>query len=54
MGAHCGRCGSEVSAYCLMANHFHLIMVPRGEDGLRCAIGETHRRYTRRVNFREG
>lgn len=29
-------------------------MVPRSEDGLRRAIGEAHRRYTRRVNFREG
>ena len=28
--------------------------VPRSEDGLRRAIGEAHRRYTRGVNFREG
>ncbi|MCY3017535.1 MAG: transposase, partial [Planctomycetota bacterium] len=41
-------------AYCLMPNHVHLIAVPKSEDGLRRAIGETHRRYTRRVNFREG
>jgi len=27
--------------------------VPRSEDGLRRAIGEAHRRYTRRINFRE-
>ena len=30
------------------------IAVPPSEDGLRRAIGEAHRRYTRRVNFREG
>ena len=30
-----------------------LIAVPRSEDGLRRAIGEAHRRYTRRINFRE-
>jgi len=40
-------------AYCLMPNHVHLIVVPASVDGLRRAIGETHRRYTRRVNFRE-
>ncbi len=37
-----------------MPNHVHIIAVPQNEDGLRLAIGETHRRYTRRVNFRQG
>ena len=50
----CGRCGVAVWAYCLMPNHVHLIVVPGSEDGLRRALGEAHRRYTRRVNFREG
>ena len=49
----CGERGVEVWAYCLMPNHVHLILVPESEDGLRRAIGEAHRRYTRRVNFRE-
>jgi len=37
-----------------MPNHMHMIAVPESEDGLRRAIGEAHRRYTRRINFREG
>ena len=37
----------EIWAYCLMPNHVHLIAVPQSGDGLRRAIGETHRRYTR-------
>jgi len=41
-------------AWCLMDNHVHLILVPASADGLRAALGEAHRRYTRRVNFREG
>jgi len=45
--------GVEIWAYCLMPNHVHLIAVPESEDGLRRAIGEAHRRYTRQVNFRE-
>jgi putative transposase len=36
-----------------MPNHIHLIAVPGSEQGLRRAIGEAHRRYTRRINFRE-
>jgi putative transposase len=44
----------EVWAYCLMPNHVHLIVVPESEDGLRRGLGEAHRRYTRRINFREG
>jgi putative transposase len=49
----CLRCGVDVWAYCLMPNHVHLIVVPESEDGLRHALGEAHRRYTRRINFRE-
>ena len=41
-------------AWCLMDNHVHLILVPADPDGLRAALGEAHRRYTRLVNFREG
>lgn len=44
----------QIWAYCLMPNHIHLIVVPETEDGLRHALGETHRRYTRLINFREG
>jgi putative transposase len=54
MAASCTACGTRVWAYCLMPNHVHLILVPSGADGLRCALGEAHRRYTRRVNLREG
>ena len=54
MAEWCFRCGVEIWAYCLMPNHVHLIAVPSSEVGLRQAIGEAHRRYTRRVNFREG
>ena len=44
----------DVWAYCLMPNHVHLIVVPSSSDSLARGIGEAHRRYTRRVNFREG
>jgi putative transposase len=37
-----------------MPNHIHLIAVPENKDGLNRAIGAAHRRYARRVNFREG
>ncbi|MDT8287230.1 MAG: transposase [Elusimicrobiales bacterium] len=54
MSEWCGQYGVEIWGYCLMPNHIHLIAVPRDEVGLRLAIGEAHRRYTRHVNFREG
>ncbi|MCK4600747.1 transposase [Candidatus Bipolaricaulota bacterium] len=54
MAEWCFRCKVEVWTYCLMPNHVHLIAVPESADGLRRAIGEAHRRYTRRVNFRAG
>ena len=54
MSAGCRALGVEVWAYCLMPNHVHLIVAPESEDGLRRAIGDAHRRYSRHVNFREG
>jgi len=50
----CRSARVEVLAWCLMPNHVHLILVPKDEDGLRAALGESHRRYTRHVNSREG
>ena len=50
----CAKAGTQIWAYCLMPNHVHLILVPSREDGLRAALGETHRRYTRHINAREG
>lgn len=43
----------KVWAYCLMDNHVHLIVVPQKSGALTGAIGETHRLYTRMINFRE-
>jgi putative transposase len=54
MAQWCDEWEVRIWAYCLMPNHVHLIAVPKTEDGFRRAIGEAHRRYTRRVNFREG
>ena len=48
------RSGTTCLAWCLMDNHVHLILVPESADGLRDTLGEAHRRYTRRINFREG
>jgi putative transposase len=54
MSEWCMKFQVETWAYCLMPNHIHLIVVPETKDGLNLAIGEAHRRYTRRINFREG
>lgn len=54
MAEWCRKCRVEIWAWCLMPNHVHLIAVPQSEEGLARAIGEAHRRYTRRINFREG
>jgi putative transposase len=53
MATWCRRYGVHIWAWCLMPNHVHLIAVPQDENGLARAIGEAHRRYTRRINFRE-
>ncbi|MEP7348325.1 MAG: transposase [Sphingorhabdus sp.] len=50
----CTAQGTRCLAWCLMENHVHLILIPREEDGLRATLAEAHRRYTRRINQREG
>ncbi len=46
------KAGVEAWAYCLTPNHVHLILTPRGPDGLGRAVGEAHRRYTNFINAR--
>ncbi len=50
----CQLARTAIWAYCLLPDRVHLILVPRDEDGLRAALGESHRRYTREINTREG
>ena len=50
----CAAAHVECLAWCLMDNHVHLILVPATADGLRAALAEAHRRYSSRINAREG
>ncbi len=36
-----------------MPNHVHFVIVPHHKDSLALLFKEAHRRYTRRINFRE-
>jgi putative transposase len=49
----CQRAGVTVLAWCLLPQRVHLVLVPKDKDGLRAALGETHRRYSRQVNVRK-
>ena len=42
------------TAWATSCPSYRLIVTPRSGDGLRRALGEAHRRCTRRINFREG
>jgi putative transposase len=50
----CKAAQVEVLAWCLMPNHVHLVLTPSSEGGLRAALADAHRRYSRRINQREG
>lgn len=54
MAQWCGIYAVDIWAYCLMPNHVHLIAVLSDKEGLRLAVGEGYRRYTRRINFNKG
>jgi putative transposase len=50
----CAHEGVRCAAWCLMPNHVHLILIPPSPESLRAALGEAHRRYSRRINFAHG
>ena len=45
--------GIHFWGYCLMDNHVHMIAVPDREDSFAIGFADAHKRYTRRINFRE-
>ena len=52
LAEECADKGVAIWSYCLMANQIQLIAIPRKENSLGRALGEAHRRYTRRINER--
>lgn len=54
LAEECADKGVSIWAYCLMPNQIQLIAVPQRENALARALGEAHRRYTRRINERNG
>ena len=54
ISASCASARVTCLAWCLMPNHVHLILVPYDGDGLRAALSEAHRRYSRRINAAQG
>ena len=53
VGFPAGHSAQPMDCPSLMPKHVHLIAVPGSEAALRRAVGEAHRRSTRRINFRE-
>ena len=48
------RYGLEVTAYCLMTNHIHLLAVPEEESSLSKALGRTHLMYAQYIHRLHG
>lgn len=49
-----GRYGLAVQGFCLMTNHVHLIVTPRGPESLARAVGRADYLYTQAINRRHG
>jgi putative transposase len=54
LGEWGAREGLLIQAFCLMPNHVHIIAIPSTEKSLHRAVKEVHRRYSCRINLREG
>ncbi|WGM37710.1 transposase [Caulobacter sp. NIBR1757] len=50
----CQAARVEILAYGLTPNPVHRVLAPASEGGQRVALAEAHRRYSRRINPREG
>ena len=44
----------QIWAWCLMDTHVHFVAVPMKQETFSRAFAETHRLFSRRINFREG
>jgi putative transposase len=57
LGRYAQRYQAHILAYCLMADHVHLVVVPEREFSLACLMGRTNTEYTmawNRVERRSG
>src|SRR5689334_22617334 len=54
VGEQCEKEGVAIWTYSLLPNPVHLIAVPTDPAGLRRAFSVAHRRFTARINRREG
>ena len=54
LGKFARQYGLKIWAYCFMDNHVHIIGVPDRKDSIALAIGETHKKYSKMINKREG
>lgn len=52
LGIYLAKYRVRLWAYCLMANHVHLVAVPKTETGLGLALRDTHGVYAMRYNSR--
>jgi putative transposase len=50
LGEYCAKYKVSVLAYCLMANHIHVVVVPQREDALEKVFRPLHTRYAQRIN----
>jgi putative transposase len=51
---HSQRYAVQVTGYCLMGNHVHLLAIPGSGSGLAKALGRAHTDYARWQNMRRG
>lgn len=54
VGESCAKWKVRVWAYCLMPNRVHLVVQPASTNALARALGEAHRRYSKKVNEKIG
>ncbi|MBM3514055.1 MAG: transposase, partial [Alphaproteobacteria bacterium] len=54
LAAQAKSASAEILAYCLLPRTIHLIVVPRGRDGLRLALATANKRYARHANAARG
>ena len=54
LAENAAKAKAEIWAYCLTPNQVQVILTPSDEDGIRATFADLHRRYTKRVNARQG
>lgn len=52
LGRYAGECGNRIIGYCLLSNHYHLVLIPSRDRGVSDMMHSLNSKFARTINER--